>query len=556
MFVFATAFFAFIVGLATKSFQDNRLQAAIGPGEYPYQTPKVLVLQYLPEKTTQKGYLDGNITGTPDGTTIASMRDKLKTYTAQALTSLTTGSDYRNYSTTQKAPYLRYQQVGFKEYLEPLPRGMQVPWNSATYRPDFKKILARENICDWVDNKGVRQVWLWGYHHKDIEPVESNMSMGLRSKQWWNKSGYGDVSNSEQSNDLPQCNNTYVLFNYNMTRGVGEMIEDHMHQFESTFGFLGKMDPAEVQLNGGLFWGRFVGQSQQDFRHITAPGCGSTHFPPNTSMTDGDYQWYKMDKRASDCMNWRPDGGGTTTQVNCQTWSGKTTCPDDGGTAYKVWWMKAVPSTNNGLTYKQYPLKNWWDSISDFDLYMRNGGGLVRPTKMATPTPKPTPTPTPRPTPTPTPTATPVPKPDYLMSRVDKTVGGKYKSRLVTPLSKPDTSLSNSRPWTTIYKSGGTGRLALHECYIQIWDDYMLAAFPSTTRPSTYCGKTGEEYRGIVGYVYSTKTVNTPKPFIECFDETNLNHFYVTYEAGCDDYAKEKNLVGKVKKSWTYGWVW
>src|SRR5206468_295177 len=101
------------------------------------------------------------------------------------------------------------------------------------YRPNYAQILTQQNICNYVDTLGVKEVWMYSYH-KDyyMSPDESRMS-----------SKYGDISNSypngtnvDPSLILPVCNHSYVLYNFESlpTSWIGNAIHNRMHQIENT----------------------------------------------------------------------------------------------------------------------------------------------------------------------------------------------------------------------------------------------------------------------------------------------------------------------------------
>lgn len=332
------------------------------------------MVTYLPEDPQNPGFLDRNETGS--AFSLSHMRNLLTQFNITAAEKLTEGSIYHGYKRPDSPPAIQYVfHETSSEYREKLPRGRVLNAEKGTYRPDYMRILERENICDLVDNKGVRQVWLWGYHHGEIEPTESNMAMGTISKKYWTHGTYGDISNSEKTNDLPTCKYTYVVYNYNMTRAVGEMLEDHSHQFERVFNHLDLVfDHTTPNRDDDVFWGKFVGAGTG--ARIKNPGCGWTHYPPNGVK---DYDWYNQTLVESDCMDWKPDGGGKKSQVNCQTWADDPTCSEDGGTAFKVWWYQNMPGLQNGLSYRGRPLRNWWEAIYDLDTVLAQETGLYMP---------------------------------------------------------------------------------------------------------------------------------------------------------------------------------
>ncbi|MBP7768735.1 hypothetical protein KA082_02775 [Candidatus Woesebacteria bacterium] len=426
---------------------------------------KVLVIQYLPPDPTDNTKLDAAVAGTD--MKIGDMRTLLTGYTTSTISDLTTGTAYKKYKNSAAVNSLKFVQYGqTKEYLEKLPKStFEVSWNKGIYRPDYKKILERENICDLVDNKGVKQVWLWGYHHKDIEPTESNMSMGRVSKEYFNNGTYGDVSNSEQSNDLPQCENTYVVFNYNFTRGVAEAVHDHGHQIEAVLRWL---DPQ-------LFWDKFVGGGDTT---ITNPGCGWTHSPPNSRT---GYDYYNTTAKSSDCMDWKPDGTGQKTMISCATWTGGT-CPQDNGRAFYHWWMQNIPGVQNGLKDGNRELRDWWDAIYDIDALLDETGDLYYPMiSSVTPTPTATPKPTSTPVPTPVPETTATPKPTITPSPTPST--GKPDFIISTEISNKEPLVNQEFDITS--KITNIGTASGEPAYITVTIE-KISALGTTTVVATY----------------------------------------------------------------------
>lgn len=375
-FLAAVASSIYLAQFFLKTPQDIRKDAAgnaIGLPRYNRDLP-VVVIQYFPPKPGQPEYIDSTIAGPElQGQKIADIRARINGYTQQILSDLTNATKYQGYAYSDRQPTLRYTQYGNPyDYVEALPQGLSLNPTAGTYRPDYKAILNKINICDLVDNKGVKQVWLWGYHHGKIEPVESNMSMGRRSKAFFTHGTYGDISNSERTDDLPQCENTYILSNYNYTRGVGEALEDHGHHMESILNwFDGRDFLAGNRWPELLFWGKFVGS---DTTHtVPNPGCGWIHTPPNGIE---EYGWYRTTAVQSDCRNWNPQRTGAKTAISCTTWSGSATCPNDGGRTYKIWWFQNIPGEEANFTFAGRKLRNWWDLIYDFDSAVQEGGGL------------------------------------------------------------------------------------------------------------------------------------------------------------------------------------
>lgn len=319
----------------------------------------ILVLKYFPLQAGTQN-LDAAVTGMNDS--LASIRSKVDSLTQQGIDKMEIGSTYHGYKDVSAAKSLDYFVLDTKEFLSAMPvSNNQIPWNLNVFRPDYMKMLNDVNICDYVNNSGVKQVWVWGYHFGNIEPVESNMAMGTAPQAFWNHGTYGDVSNSEQINDMPICSKTYTLYNYNYGRGLGELLEDHGHQLESVYSFV-----------DNNLWSKFKNPYGEPAPVVNS--CGWTHAGPNSKS---EYQpgWASEATVKSNCEDWHPDGSGVINDVNCHTWYGAA-CLDNGGVEFKIWWMQNIPGKDNNLMDGIRQLRNWWDFYGDFDSAVQQGKNL------------------------------------------------------------------------------------------------------------------------------------------------------------------------------------
>lgn len=315
----------------------------------PFDIP-VLVVRYFP---IQGDRIDIRVTG-DWGAPLADTRAKTERLTREIIEALEQGSRYRGYTNPGAPPSLRYRVVGELEFLEPLPtfakRGHRTPMT------DYAQIMDRVNIRHWVEQRGVRQVWLWGYHGGKVDLWESNMA-----------SRFGDVSNSDRDpTDLPVLAHTYTVYHYNYQRGTSEAVEDHMHQIEAVLNHIdGRDHTPPAQWTNLLFWGKFVGS---DASHkIIRPGCGWAHYPPNAER---DYDWANPRYVETDIEDWKPDGTGRKQRLNCQRWG----CDS---LKWFIYWMQNLPGRDNGLSYQGKRLRNWWVFIGDYDTARQNGWKLV-----------------------------------------------------------------------------------------------------------------------------------------------------------------------------------
>ena len=337
------------VVLTVSLIGPSRAFAAADTPTLPMKIP-VLVIKYFPVKADR---IDLAVTG-DWGASLEETRLKTDKQTKAVIHALQEGSRYHGYKDAEAQPSLAYEIVDEIEFLEPMPTlsrpGHRVPLT------DYKKIMERVGIKKWVEERGVKEVWIWGYHGGVLVLWESNMA-----------SPYGDISNSNRDpNDLPVLKSTYTVYHYNYQRGVSEATEDHMHQIEAVLNFVDGRDrtPPE-KWPELLFWGKFVGSDRS--HKIIRPGCGWSHYPPNGER---DYDWRNKRFVETDIEDWKPDGTGKKQRMNCERWGGDSL-------RWFVYWMQNIPGANNGLSYNGKPLTNWWTFIGDFDHAMQRKMTLV-----------------------------------------------------------------------------------------------------------------------------------------------------------------------------------
>ena len=214
---------AFIVPVQSS----QHIEAADPPISYPIAIP-VLVIKYFP--TADNVTINTVVTATdiPAGTTIAQKRATTNTLDAGLLANLGKGSTYHGYKNPLTTPSLNYSIVGEIEYLAEVPKVA----GSSIGLVDYYKIMNDINISDWVNNHGVKEVWIWGY--------EGNSNYPLRLWESNFASTWGDISNSNRDpNDLPIIpNKSYTVYHYNYGRDLGCALEDHGHQIEAILNWV------------------------------------------------------------------------------------------------------------------------------------------------------------------------------------------------------------------------------------------------------------------------------------------------------------------------------
>ncbi|MBU1126783.1 discoidin domain-containing protein, partial [Patescibacteria group bacterium] len=264
--------------------------------------------------------------------------------------SIKKGSAYHGYKDEQAQPSFEPYLYDKREYHEPVPER-----TTGLFRQfaDQIQYLERENICDLVDNHGLKEVWTVMYHNRDgsMVPKESNQTMGKRIKQYWNYPDHGEASNdSYKENDLPICDNSYTVLEFSLERGGNDAVHSYFHQLENIFQFV----------DYDTFWGKFVGKKF----HVELGDwiCGNCHFPPQVPHSDYDYA--SSNTVYTSCEDWKPDGSGEVGAISCSNWN----CdPQKASLAFYIWWMQNLPGKNNKLDFQCRSMINWWDYIVNFD---------------------------------------------------------------------------------------------------------------------------------------------------------------------------------------------
>jgi hypothetical protein len=349
MFHFGSLAAALTVMGLSSAFGAAPASAPSRPG-LPMEIP-VLVVKYFPVKGEN---IDKAVTG-DWGAPLKDTRQKTERLTKEVIDALEAGSRYHGYKDANAKCSLKYKVVQTIEFLKPLPTvplkpGQKVPM------PDYNAIMAEIDVRKWVEEKGVKEVWIWAYHGGVVGLWESNMS-----------GPFGDISNSSRDpKDLPVLKKTYTVYHYNYQRGASEAVENHMHQIEALLNHVdGRNRTPAPKWDTLLFWGRFVGS---DATHkIVRPGCGWSHYPPNAEK---DYDWANKRFVETDIEDWKPDGGGTKQRINSDRWEGNSL-------KWFVYWMQNIPGAGSGLTFQGRPLTNWWTFIGDFDAAMTAKTNLV-----------------------------------------------------------------------------------------------------------------------------------------------------------------------------------
>lgn len=364
---------------------------------------RVLVLEYYPRNPSNSIMLD--VTETGISSTVQAKENYVDSIITNHLLFMKEATKFRGYKNANAPSYLDYKILDRKKFYTKIPQGYQLWWTTAK-RPHYGQIMNSINICDYVNNQGVKEVWMFGYHSSIIEPDESRMA-----------SRHGDVSNSlpkENAPDyssfkMPICNKTYTLYNFNYDRGGESMAHNLIHHVENIIPFTENTWPPTPQnIPNSIFWGDFSEYIQPSTIHNYRSSCGNAHYTPNWNSPNDSYIYTLTSPKESNCETWHPDNSKTTyTSTDCSKWG----CTDIG---FYKWFLQNIPGYNNCISHNGQYMRNWWDAVYDFDAFIDEGRTLYQnesncaSTPTATPTPTLSPTPTTTSTPTPSPTNVPI----------------------------------------------------------------------------------------------------------------------------------------------------
>lgn len=397
------------VGLVlTQKTQIFKSKADVDPTDISYEM-NVLVIKYFP-LTSNGQNIDIATTGDV-GESYQEIRQRTINVTNDLKSSLERATTYLGYKDSNAQPALLYNIIDTKEYTQAVP--IRPTSEKPTY-PDYYGIMESNNICEYVNNRNVAEVWLWAYQGPGKADGSPYLNI-YESKM----SGLYDISNSGRENDMPKCNKSYRVYTFNYGRGTFEALESWGHQMEAELSavdgylfrniFQGPYYPAcnpehPGDLNGD---GRTDNRDSEICRTGKGNGigrCGSVHNPPNSMF---EYNRNNPTSNKSDCLDWNPDGIGTLTDISCSNWG----CMGNPDLSYQIWMWQNLPGRKNNKYYGGAKLRNWWDVHGDFDNILNNDRrltlALASPMPSSIPIASPIPSPSPRPVASPTPRATP-----------------------------------------------------------------------------------------------------------------------------------------------------
>jgi hypothetical protein len=295
------------------------------------------------------------------------------------------GSKFRGYKNNND-PYiginvLKYINVyEMPKIVREMPGDLFAQDSTEGYYPDYFKLFESIGLESLVNEHDVKEVW---FNRKSLAVPESNMSSpssGDISNAYYGSSQYG-FSNTIQEDDLPIYDKTFVVYSHWMHNSYEAILHVRGHQIERQL---------DVLEGGDFLWGKFKGFSVgPDGREH---GCGPVHYPVNATS---DYQYNNDHHVLSDIEDWEPDGSGERTLVNSSNWIKEINIPYNLPTSYyksetsrdvigndpeggwMIYWFQSIPGEDNNLQYNGLNLKNWWDTLYDWDYHYTQSKRLL-----------------------------------------------------------------------------------------------------------------------------------------------------------------------------------
>jgi len=347
------------------------------PAQNHVKTVPVIILRYLP--TTDGINLDvAKATDYWDlgEMTLTQLKANIDQYLVGLKFSLEEGSKFHGYKDPAARPYLGYKVLKFWTIYNQIPISSTYQLGTAggypVYEPDFIQVYNDFGLQQYIENNGVKEIWIWfgqcampgwpSYNpaihlpQNYVEFVESNMASPVT----------GDISNSHRfPYDVPIAEKTAVVYCYNFRRSQAEAVHNHGHQFESIYKYVAEQQDG----NYNLFVHDFSGWGEN---YSTPPigRAGDCHHPPNT--TD-DYDYLNTNLVLSDIEDWSP-AVGLKKLVNVDTWGnlsyawpGSYTWPQKTESQWYIYWMQNMPGYGSAIPYGSNFMTNWWQLTSDWD---------------------------------------------------------------------------------------------------------------------------------------------------------------------------------------------
>jgi hypothetical protein len=386
----------------------------------------VVIINYVPIKKGTDGlyYLNNDLTlnsnipfDAPHKMLFDRAKTKILTDKIIEKNAIEEGSRFRDYTTNIVKPYVDIDVVAYinvydVKYIQngtklvdttddKINNPVTIPW----YKIDYIDIMNRVNLKNYVENLGVKEVWLTTFPKEagylSFNVSESNMSPSINWVNARNVSNGGNQTlntNSVTDYDLPRYNNTYVVYGDNGWRGADTDLHNRGHQLEAQLTFLDNQEAGDYKF---LWTSAFLPKDSLG-AVVKRHRLGNTHYP---ASCDTSYGYWSNQSSYTDITDWKPSGG-KQTLTSVGTWlnrkysfentitmsspgpfaTGSINYSNDAQVKWFIFWWQSIPGYNNNITdtlsigtpTKNITMTNWWDIFYNWDSAISNKTKLYK----------------------------------------------------------------------------------------------------------------------------------------------------------------------------------
>ena len=288
------------------------------------------------------------------------IKDWTKRQIQMGIRSINEASRFRAYKNSSAKPSVNLSLAAIYNFYDPLPYDNTIH-RDGKYFMDSMPLLNGVAVCDWVDNKNVREVWIMKVTNR-LDWVHPEFVL----------SGKYTPRPSDWNRDVvPQCKNSYNVVIHDIDRW-----DLFMHVWYHSL-------EAKMRLIDDVLYRKFQGPCAGNGNYSCYPQgnpnqfllsrCGNCHNAPNARK---EYDIVNTTPSNSDCRDWNPDGNGKLgtgfgeiAPVSCADWGclGDHTIESNETVNYIIWNLQNMPGWGNTITYKGQKLRDWWDIYGDWD---------------------------------------------------------------------------------------------------------------------------------------------------------------------------------------------
>ena len=121
--------------------------------------------------------------------TLKDLKSKIDLFDKRVKFMLEEGTRFRGYKNANAVPSIGYRVVEYITVYEQTPKGpinTHLKDGTPLYSPDYHKIFERFNMEHYVNNLGVKEIWIWmGGVNSDFPCYDPNIHKPEDFRNWW-----------------------------------------------------------------------------------------------------------------------------------------------------------------------------------------------------------------------------------------------------------------------------------------------------------------------------------------------------------------------------------